>query len=355
MPFLFTPGPVNVPPDVLAAQAKPLILQDSSEFEALFRSVAEKAQKLFNTIRPVYFIGCSASGMQEAAIRNLVKKDVLCCVNGPYSQRWCEIAQACGRQVVRLVAPDGEPIESQALAEALRKQSFEAVTIVHNESSTGVVNPLENLVNVIKEINPETLILVDAATSLGGDRVDMDSLGLDFLFTVSYCCLALPPGLALVSVSAGALQKAEQVEGRGYYFDLPLLERHHLRNTSSMMMPIQLFYALDVQLTRILAEGLDNRFQRHAAMAERVQNWAEANGLPPLAEPGFRSRTVTSVQNIPGISLDDMGKFLLDRGMILANGYGRLRDRSFRIAHMGETRMEELEVLLSAIEAYRAL
>lgn len=351
---MFVPGPVDVAPEVLEAQAKPMLPHRSKEFEALFQSTAERARKLFDTQYRVFQGTSSGSGMQEAGIRNFVQETVLSCVNGSFSERWYKVALANGKQADLLEVDYGEANTPDQLAEALRRKRYEAVTIVHNETSTGVENPLQALTEVVRDISPDTLILVDAVSSLGGVKIEMDAWGIDFLLTSSQKCLALPPGLSLAATSDRALKKAESVENRGWYFDLLLMEKHRLKDSTPMTPVMPLIFALDVQLERIFAEGLENRFARHTAMAQRVQKWAEEKNVPPLAKEVYRSKTVSSLVNTPGFVVGDLNKFLLARGMRVANGYGKLKELNFRIAHMGETTLEQIDILLAAIDEFLA-
>jgi aspartate aminotransferase-like enzyme len=203
-----------------------------------------------------------------------------------------------------------------------------------------------------RAVAPETLILVDAVSSLGGAKIEMDAWGLDMVLTSSQKCLALPPGLGLGAVSDRAMRKAEKVENRGWYFDLVRMEKHRLKDSSPATPAMSLIFALDYQLDRILAEGLENRFARHSAMANRVQEWADAHDLSMYAPEGFRSQTVTTLKNERNIDLSALNAFLKQRGMRIANGYGQLKNITFRIAHMGEVQMKDLEELFAAMEEY---
>ncbi len=349
---MFVPGPVDVAPEVLAAQAKPMMPHRSKDFEAIFHRTEDKAKKLFFTENRIFHGTSSGSGMQEACIRNFVQETVLSCVNGAFAQRWNDVAKANGKQADVLEVEYGEPITPELLADALKKKFYEAVTIVHNETSTGVENPLKDLAAVVHEVSPDTLILVDAVSSLGGVKIEMDALGLDFLLTSSQKCLALPPGLSLASASDRAMKKAETVTNRGWYFDLLLMEKHRVKDSTPMTPVMPLIYALDLQLDRILAEGLDARFARHAEMSRRVQQWAEECDMPPLAREPYRSKTVTSLVNTRGFVVGDLNKFLLARGMRVANGYGKLKEKNFRIATMGETQVSDVDNLIEAMNEF---
>jgi aspartate aminotransferase-like enzyme len=290
--------------------------------------------------------------MQEAGIRNFVQESVLSCVNGSFAQRWYDVAVANGKQADKLEVEMGEAITPELLREALKQKHYEAVTIVHNETSTGVENPLKELCKVVQEVSPDTLILVDAVSSLSGVKIEMDALGLDFLLTSSQKCLALPPGLALASASDRAMKKAESVTNRGWYFDLLLMEKHRLKDSTPMTPAMPLIYALDLQLDRIFTEGLENRFARHAAMSKRVQDWCAQHGMEPVAKAAYRSKTVVTMRNSLNWDISALNKFLQTRGMRIANGYGKLKDLSYRIATMGETSMKDVDTLLAAMDEY---
>jgi len=349
---MFVPGPVDVAPEILAAQTKPMLPHRSKDFEAIFRGSEEKAKQLFYTQYRVFQAASSGSGMQEAGIRNFVQTDVLSCVNGAFAQRWYDVAVANGKNADKLEVEFGEAITPDLLRAALQKKHYEAVTIVHNETSTGVENPLADLCKVFQEVSPDTLILVDAVSSLGGVKIEMDKLGLDFLLTSSQKCLALPPGLALAAASDRALAKAETVSNRGWYFDLLLMEKHRIKDSTPMTPAMALIFALDKQLDRILEEGLENRFARHAAMSRKVQDWAIAHGMEPLAKPEYRSKTVVTIKNSLNWDISALNKFLQTRGMRIANGYGKIKDLTYRIATMGETTMENVDALLTAMDDF---
>ncbi len=354
MSHMFVPGPVDVAPEVLEAMTRPMIPHRTEEFNTFFRGTEAKLKKVFLTENRIFQPPATGSGMQEAGVRNLAQKDILSCVNGAFSERWYSGAVMNGKTADRLEADWGDIISPDRLAEALKKKHYEAVTIVHNETSTGVENPLKELAAVVHEISPDTLILVDAVSSLAGAKIETDAWGLDFILTSSQKCLALPPGMSFAAVSDRSLKKAETVEHRGWYFDLLRYEKHRIKNSTPMTPSMSLIYALDVQLDRMLAEGMENRWERHAAMAERMQSWAMEHGMEPLAPEGYRSKTVSTIKNTRGIDIAALNAFLLDKGMRIANGYGDLKNKTFRVAHMGETQMHHLETLLEAFEEFLA-
>ncbi len=354
MTRMFVPGPVDVPPDVLQAQAQPMLPHRSKEYEEIHRRAAEKAQQVFYTRHRVFLFAATGTGIQEAAVRNFANRSVLACVNGAFAERWYEVALTNGKEADKLEFPWEQPIDPQRVAEALRQKQYEVVTIVHNETSTGMQNPVREVAKVVRQISPETILCVDAVSSLGGAKIEMDAWGIDLLFTSSQKCLALPPGLALAAVSDRALEKAKQVEHRGWYFDFLRMEKHRLKDSTPATPAMSLIFALDYQLDRILnGEGLENRFARHSRMAQRVQEWAESQGLQIFAPPGFRSQTVTTIRNLEGWDISALNAFLKARGMRIANGYGALKNITFRIAHMAETQLSDIEDLLQALEEFR--
>jgi len=354
MSRMFVPGPVDVSDEVLQAQTRPMLPHRSKEFEGIFRRASEKAQQLFFTSQRVFLVASSGTGLQEAAVRNLVDRKVLACVNGAFADRWYEVAASNAKDAEKLEFDWGQPVDPARVREAVRRGGHEAVLVVHNETSTGLQNPVREIAEAVAEVAPETLVVVDAVSSLGGSLIDMDAWGLDMVLTSSQKCLALPPGLALAAVSDRAMSKAQNVKYRGWYFDLVRMEKHRLKDSSPATPAMSLIFALDHQLDRILAEGLEARFARHAAMARRVQEWAEAHDQSVYAPPGFRSQTVTTVKNERRIDISALNAFLGERGMRLANGYGPLKDITYRIAHMGDTDLQDIEQLLAALEEFLA-
>jgi len=349
---MFVPGPVDVHPDVLAAQTRPMLPHRSKEYEETFHRAENNARKLFGTQNRVFICASSGSGLQEAAVRNFARKSVLSCVNGAFGNRWHSVAESNGKDAHKLEAEWGQPVTPKVVAEALGRKEYEILTVVHNETSTGLQNPVDEIAAAARRVSPETLICVDAVSSLGGAPIEMDAWGLDFVLTSSQKALALPPGLALGATSDRALDRAKTVPDRGWYFDLVKLEESRIKNSTPATSAVSLVYALDYQLERILEEGLPARFERHRAMAERVQAWALARGFGLFAPEGYRSRTVTAVENLLNMDVPALNAFLMGRGMRIANGYGELKGKTFRIAHMGELTMNDIEALLDAMDEF---
>jgi aspartate aminotransferase-like enzyme len=349
---MFVPGPVDVAPDVLQQQIKAMMPHRSKDFEAIFKRSAEKLQQIFYTQYRIFIMTNSGSGAQESAVRNLVKERVLNCVNGAFAKRWYDVSVANGKLADKIEVPMGQVILPGMVEEALKKQKYDLVTIVHNETSTGVENPVKEIAEVVHRVSPDTLLAVDAVSSLGGTKIEMDAWGLDVLFTSSQKCMALPPGIALIGVNDRAMARAAEVPNRGWYFDYLLLEKHRNKDSTPMTPAMSLIFALDYQTDRMLAEGLENRFVRHSAMAKYSQEWATNKGWALFAPKGYRSQTITVVVNPPTFDCAEFNKYIAPRNLRLANGYGDLKGKTFRIAHMAEIQMSDLKNLLSGIDEF---
>lgn len=352
MPRMFIPGPVDVPPEVLNAQARPMLPHRSKEFETIFRRAADRSRQLFYTQFRVFLTTSSGTGLHEASVRNFARKDVLVCANGAFGNRWYDVAVSNGKSADKLEAPWDQPLTPEGVFKALKSKHYEMLAVVHNETSTGLVNPVAQIAEAARQASPDTLICVDAVSSLGGVKIEMDAWGLDMTLASSQKCLALPPGLGLGAVSDRAMAYAESVPQRGWYFDLVRMEKHRLKDSTPATPALSLIYALDLQIERILTEGLDRRFERHRLMAERVQTWAQERDIALYAPQGYRSQTVTALVTPVGIEVGALNQFLLERGMRISNGYGPLKDKTFRIAHMGETQLEDVDELLAAVDDY---
>ena len=351
MARLFIPGPTDVHPAVLAAQNQPMIGHRGQAFEELFARLQPKLRQVFFTPGRVYVSTSSGTGLQEASVRNGVAHKVLCCVNGSFSQRWYEVAAANGKEAVRLDVEWGQAVKPALIDAALQQGGFDAITIVHNETSTGVVSPIEDIATLLHDRYPDVTIMVDAVSSLGGDQIDFAGWGLDVLLTSSQKCLAVPPGLSLAAVSDRALEKARTIPARGLYFDFVDLEKYLVKNQTPSTPAISLMWALDCALDRILAEGLEARFNRHAQLADRVRGWAQEK-FDLFAEVGYRSQTVTCVRNTRAIEVKALNGFLTSKGLQISDGYGPLKGRTFRIAHMGEIQMADVEEVLALIDEF---
>lgn len=350
---LFIPGPSEVRAAVRAAQAKPMIGHRGADFAELFANVQKRLRQVFYTASRVYVSTSSGTGLWEAASRNCVRDDkkVLHLVNGAFSERWALTSRTNGKQVATVELPWGQAVRGEMVREGLKSGSFDAVALVHNETSTGAMSPLEEVAQALMEF-PDVLFLVDAVSSAGGVKIEVDRLGIDMLVASSQKCFALPPGLAFAPVSDRVLERARNIPFRGSYFDLLLFEEYLAKNQTPATPAVSLLYALDLQLDAMLTEGLEARFARHANLAKRAQAWVADNGLELFPEREFSSHTLTAVRNTPLVNVPALNIYLKQRGMQISNGYGKLRDKTFRLAHMGDVTYAEFDSLLEAISDY---
>jgi len=346
----FLPGPTDVHPDVLAAMARPMIGHRSSAMEDLLKRTAPKLQQLARTSRTVMVGTTSATGFMEMAVRSGVRKRALSIVNGSFSGRFAELVTACDKECVRLEVPLGGFVEPDQLRDALKQNpGVDAVTLAHSETSTGVLQDLPGLSRVVHEF-PDVLFLVDAVTSMAGSPVETDAWDLDFVFTGSQKALALPPGLAVGVASPRMLERAKTLPSRGLYFDLVTFEKASAKFQPTNTPAISLFYALDVQLARIEAEGgIEARWKRHDAMRQTTERWAQRTGLTYLPPEGRRSWTVSCIQMPAGRISKDLVAAVKKEGWVIGSGYGGVKDTTFRIGHMGDHTVPALEQLLDLV------
>ncbi|MFQ5922170.1 MAG: pyridoxal-phosphate-dependent aminotransferase family protein [Anaerolineales bacterium] len=353
MAKLFIPGPTDVSPDVLEAQAQPMVGHRSQEFQDLYARIQPRLQQVFQTTGRVYVVASSGSGFWEGAMRSLARERLLLCVCGAFGQRWADVAEGNGLAFDQLEVEWGEPNLPEQIVSALAERQYDTLAVVHNETSTGVENPVGEIVKAARDSQPDLVVMVDAVSSAAGVQIPTDDWGLDAVVTSSQKCFALPPGLALAAVSDRALERAAQVPHRGWYFDLLLLEKYHQLNFTPATPAISLLYALDFQLDRILSEGVEVRQARHEQMANLVQTWAQEK-FALFAAQGYRSRTVTAIRNTQEMDIPALNGHLAQYDMTIANGYGPLKNKTFRIGHMGETQPADIETLLDHINEFLA-
>ncbi len=351
----FLPGPTEVRPRILDAQRRPMIGHRGPDAVELMEALQAGLREVFDTERPVFVSSSSATGLMEAAVRNGAARRVLSLVNGAFSARFADIAEACGREVDRLEVPWGSVHEPAQVAEAVRAGRYEAVTMVHSETSTGALNPIREIAEAVRG-EGESLVLVDSVTGVGGAELHADAWGLDFVLTGSQKALALPPGLAFGVASERMMACSALMEGKGVYFDLVAFAENLTKSQTPNTPALSLLYAARVQLEDIHVETMERRWARHRAMAERTWSWVEGMAgergvaLRVMAPVGARSPTVTAVEMPGGAGAPAVVKALRERGWVVGGGYGALKERTFRIGHMGDHTVAELEGLLRALE-----
>ena len=347
---LFIPGPVDVREDVLLKMATPQIGHRTKEASALQRGISDKLKKLMYTESEILLSTSSGSGLMEGAVRSCTRKRAAIFSVGAFGDRWYKMATSNNVPADIFKSELGQPTTPEMVEEALATGKYDLITITHNETSTGIMNPVDEIAEVVKKY-PEVIFCLDTVSSLGGTKIEVDKLGVDICITSTQKCLGLPAGMAICTFSEKAKAPAEQVEHRGLYFDL--LEIYQYIQDKDYQYPstpsLSHMFALDYQLDNILAEGQENRFARHLEMAKITREWANKH-FEMLAEEKYASNTLTTIRNTKGISVSDLNKELAKRGYMISNGYGKLKDVTFRIAHMADTQVEELKTLLSVIE-----
>ena len=349
----FLPGPTEVRPSVLAAMEQPMIGHRGKGMEELIARIEPDLQYVFRTTRPVYIASSSATGLMEGAIRNGVRSRVLSLVNGAFSERFFQIARSCGVEAEALTVPLGQAHTPEMLADALKGGRFDAVTVVHSETSTGALNPIAELARVAHEAG-DVALLVDSVTGIAGAPVESDAWALDVVLTGSQKALALPPGLAFAVARDTILERAAARKDRGIYFDIIEFDKYIRKNQTPNTPALSLFYALAAQLEYIRSETIEGRWKRHAAMARRTWEWVDevrdaGIAISVLSPEGSRSPTVTCVTLPSTHSGSAVNSAMKARGFTISAGYGSLKDTSIRIGHMGDHTVEELEALLATL------
>jgi len=346
---LFTPGPTQVRPEILKELATPQIHHRSPEFGELYADIQPKLQQLLQTTNPVYLFTSSSTGAMECAVTNLIAKKCLNLINGAFSKRWHQITSGNGVPCDAFAIDWDVAIKPEMVDEQLATGAYDAVTLVFNETSTGMMNPLREIAEVVRKY-PDVFLLVDAVSGMAGAEIKTDEWGIDFVLAGVQKAFALPAGLAVAAVSERALERAESVPPRSYYFRLPLMHKSHLKNQTPSTPAIPHMYALAAQLDDMMAESMEGRFARHAKMAGIVQTWAKKH-FDVYPEDGYWSQTLTCVKNTKEIDVPALIKTLADEYNVrISNGYGDIKNKTFRISHMGDAQIDEIEGLLRVID-----
>lgn len=347
---LFIPGPVEVRPEVLQKMATPMIGHRSKDASALQRRISDKMRTLWSTQQEILLSTSSGSGLMEGAVRSCTAQRAVVFSVGAFGKRWFEMAQNNNVPADLVEVEWGRAITPEMVDNALAAGKYDLLTITHNETSTGVMNPVKGIAEVIKKY-PEVVYCLDTVSSTGGTPIKVDELGVDICITSTQKALGLPPGMAVCTFSQKAIDRARQIPFRGYYLDLLQLfdyiqeKDYQYPSTPSLSH----MYALDYQLERILAEGLKQRFNRHLQMAECVRSWARRY-FALFADEEYLSDTVTAITNTRDIDVAALNRQLGERGFQISNGYGKIKDKTFRIAHMADFTVEDIRELLGHIE-----
>lgn len=347
---LFIPGPVEVRPEVLEQMARPMIGHRGKELSELQKGISEKLKKVFFTENEILLSTTSGSGLMEGAIRSCTAKRAAVFSIGAFGKRWYEMAVSNNVPADLFEVEMGKIITEEMVDNALKTGKYDLVAITHSETSTGIMNPIKEIGEIVNKYN-DVIFIVDAVSSAAGIKIEVDNWGIDICITSSQKAIGLPPGMAVCTFSNRAKERAEKVENRGTYLDLLALYKHIKKNNYQYPTTpsISHMFALDYQLDYIInKEGLENRFNRHLEMAEIVRKWAKQY-FEIFGDEEHLSNTVTTIKNTKGIDVSVLNKELGIRGYEISNGYGSLKDKTFRIGHMADCNVDELKDLLKNI------
>ena len=346
---LFIPGPTEVAPEVLAAMSGPMMGHRSKAASALQRRISNNLRRILLTEQEILLSTSSGTGLMEGAVRSCTAKRAAIFSVGAFGDKWYKIATGNGVPSDIFKSELGQPTTPEMVDAALSTGKYDTICITHNETSTGIQNPVEEIAEVLKKY-PDVVWCMDAVSSAAGSRIETDKLGVDVLVTSTQKALALPPGMAVCTLSQKAYERTATVPNRGCYFDLrsiyDTIQKKDYQYTNTPC--VSIMYAMDLQLQRIMQEGVENRFARHEAMAEFVRSWADEY-FSVFANRDHLSRTLTVISNTRDIDVSALNNALIERGMQLGNGYGDLKNKTFRIAHMGELTMYDMRSITSNI------
>src|ERR1051325_1186674 len=351
---LHIPGPVEVSEKTFRAFCSPMIGHRGQGYKDLCAKIQPQLQQLLSTKQLVYLSTSSAWGVMEGAIRNLVSKKVLNCMCGAFSDKWFDVSKRCGKQAEALQVAWGSPIRAAEVDKKLATGQFDALTVIHNETSTGVMSPLPEIA-ALKKKYPDVMFIVDAVSSMTAAKIEFDALGLDVLLAGTQKAFAMPPGLTVFACSPAALAKAATAKDRGYYFDFVEFQKNAAESMTPSTPSIGHIYALASKLEDIFAEGLDARFARHLKLAEMTRDWAARNGFTLFPEKGFESVTLTCVNNgaKPGgraVDVVKLQKLVKEQGFLIDGGYGKIKGTTFRLSNMGDETEQTMGQLYAALD-----
>lgn len=351
---LRVPGPTPIPARVLAEMARPMINHRGPEFAAILRRITTRLQYFFQTASPVLTFPASGTGGQEAAIANLFSPGdhVIALSIGNFGERLATIARKFGLKVTKVDFPWGEAADPKVVATHLQANApYKGVLVTHNETSTGVLNDLEALSKVIREHNPDALIVVDAVSSLGCVPLEMDPWDIDVVLTGSQKGWMIPPGLMMIGVGPRAWEANQTAKLPRFYFDWALARKNMEKWQHPTTPPISLFYALDVALEMMLEEGRDTIFERHQQAGDYVRGRAKALGLQLLANHSRASNTVTAIAMPENIDTKALLKVLREQDhVVFAGGQAHLDGKLIRVGHLGDFKQQDLVEAMDRLE-----
>ena len=351
---LHIPGPVEVSEKTYRAFCAPMIGHRGQGYKDLVAKIQPQLQQLLATKQLVYLSTSSAWGVMEGAIRNLVVKKVLNCMCGAFSDKWLDVAKRCGKPAEGLQVDWGSPIRPEQIDAKLATGQFDALTLIHNETSTGTMSPLVEIA-ALKKKYPDVMFIVDAVSSMTALPIKFDELGVDVLLAGTQKAFAMPPGFAVFVCSPAALAKAATMKDRGYYFDFVEFQKNAEQNMTPSTPSISHTYALSSKLDEFFAEGLENRYARHRKTNQMTRDWAAKHGFTLFPEMGFESITLTCVNNgaKPGgrtVDIAKLQKLVKEQGFLIDGGYGKIKGTTFRLSNMGDETEATMNQLYAALD-----
>jgi aspartate aminotransferase-like enzyme len=349
---LYLPGPTEVRDDVLDEMAQPMFGHRMDRMTDLYTTIVEDTKEFLDTDQDVIVLTASGTEFWEATTLNLVEDRMLVPTSGAFSERQANVAERLGTDVDRIEYEWGEAVKPEDVRAALEASDggYDVVGMVMNETSTGVRNPVEEIGDILEEY-PDTYFVVDAISCLGGDYIDVEGHNVDCIFTSTQKAFAMPPGLAVCTVSDEAYEREVETGDSSWYGGFRRCLDYYDRKGQTHSTPaIPLMLAYRKQMKHMLDEGHRARDERHREMAEYAREWAREH-FDLYPEAGYESRTVTCVENTRGIDVaGTVERVSEEYDMVFSSGYGAISEESFRIGHMGEHTVESVRALTDAIE-----
>jgi aspartate aminotransferase-like enzyme len=347
---LLIPGPTEVSQKILREQTHPLISHREKAFSELYSGITAKLAEFFELTEDCKPTVTTSSGTLWFDIvgRSIVKEKALMCVNGAFSERFGKTIRNCGKKADFIEVEWGKAVKPDMIAEKLDTGEYDTLAVCHNESSTGVRNPIHQIGKLVRRDYPNIIFAIDSVSAMAGDKTLPKEIGCDIIFASTQKCFALPPGLAVSLVTNRAIERAQEISNRGSYTDLVTIFEYDKKQQTPFTPNISLLYALDKRMDLLLKETYDHVYQRHKQMAQYTQQWAKKH-FALFAEPGYESITVTCIQNTQGKNVQELNQKLAEKGYEISNGYGKLKEKTFRIGHMGEWNLKGVKEAIAAI------
>lgn len=352
---LFIPGPVEVRPELLAAVGKPQVGHRTQAYMDVHSATIPLLKKILYTEQEVLLFTCSATGVMEGSMRNLCQKKALVTVNGAFSKRWFQIAGYNGVPADKLEVPMGKAVTAEAVDAALATGQYDQFCAVFNETSTGVRAPLEQYSEVLKKY-PDVMFCVDAVSAMAGDKIETDKLGLDVCLAGTQKCWGLPTGMCVTMISNKAMAKAATAKAPGYYVNFVDAKKYNDKHQTPHTPAIPILFGLHAQVEHIVnVEGIDNRWARHLEMQKMTHEWCKKAGFELFPEKGYESVTLSCIKKPDGFDFKTLnGQLSKKHHCVISNGYGDIKEQTFRIAHMADTTPAEMKQLFGWIDAILA-